>query len=73
VPEVDWTDQAIEDLQELPSAVAHALLKVGETSLRPPSQVGEGDPNEGYLGTTPRGVSLYFRRGVTREEAARLA
>jgi hypothetical protein len=72
VPNVDWTTQAIEDLQELPPAVAHALLEVGRTSLHPPSRLLEADQNEDYLGTAPNGISLYFRRGVTREEGTRL-
>jgi hypothetical protein len=71
VTEVDWTSQALEDLQDLPPEVAQAILEVGRVSLHPPSELLEADPDEGR-GVSRNGTPLYWRRGLTREERTRL-
>jgi hypothetical protein len=71
VTNVDWTNQALEDLQELPPDVAQAILEVGRTSLHTAGQMLAADLDEGY-GRSDKGTPLYWRRAITSDERQRL-
>ena len=71
MPEVDWTSQALEDLQELAPTVAQAILEVASLCMHAPGEILDADPDEGS-GMSQYGTRLYWRRCLTRDERLRL-